>query len=289
MSNGVFANRVTAGWFDALGTGLRAGRTFDERDAFGTTAVAIVNESFVRRFLNNQPALGQTIFELEGGPGSAKRRLEIIGVVEDAMYHMLKATPPPAFYTPLSQETSTAFGGTVYLSLRARSNQPLALSASVANQIGVVDPTIAITFRTLSDQVQSQYRQERLVAGISSFLGGFALLLAAVSLYGIVALAVAQRRFEVAVRAALGANQTRLLIAVLARIVARVCVGLIAGLIASLWASRFVGAMLYGIEPRDTWTFVSAAALLVSVAALAAWLPARRVLRTDPAQVLKEV
>ena len=123
---------------------------------------------------------------------------------------------------------------------------------------------------------------------LSGFFGGLALLIAAIGLYGVVAHAVDVRRTEIGVRIALGADRLGILVLVFRRVAVMLALGLAAGLGLSLWASRFVGALLFRLEPRDLTTFSGALAVLIAASALAAWIPARRASRIDPAQVLRE-
>ena len=143
-------------------------------------------------------------------------------------------------------------------------------------------------FVTLEEQVQGSLTQERLVATLAGFFGGLGLLLAAVGLYGVTAQAVTARRAEIGIRMALGATVDGVVRLVLARTARLVAVGIVAGAALSIWAAKFVASLLYGLTPRDPVTFAGAALLLASVAALAAWLSARRVARFDPADVLRQ-
>jgi ABC-type antimicrobial peptide transport system permease subunit len=123
---------------------------------------------------------------------------------------------------------------------------------------------------------------------LSAFFGALALLLAALGLYGVTAYAVARRRTEIGIRMALGAPASRVVRLVLARFAWLVAAGVVVGALVSLWASTLIASLLYGLAPRDPVTFASAAVTLIGVAALAAWLPAHRASRIDPAQVLRE-
>ena len=130
--------------------------------------------------------------------------------------------------------------------------------------------------------------QERLIALVSAFFGGLALLLAAVGLYGVVAHAVRARQTEIGLRMALGAAPSSIVRLVFARVGLLIAAGLALGVGGSLWAARFVEALLFQLEPRDPVTFAGAAAVLVAVVVLAAWLPAHRAARLDPVRVLRE-
>jgi ABC-type antimicrobial peptide transport system permease subunit len=150
------------------------------------------------------------------------------------------------------------------------------------------DPTVAFTFGNFDQLVEATVTQERLIAMVSAFFGGLALLLAAVGLYGVVAHAVRLRQSEIGLRMALGADSSRIVHLVFARVGVLIAAGLALGLAGSLWAARFVEALLFRLEPRDPVTFAGAAAVLIGVGVFAAWMPARRAIRLDPARVLHE-
>ena len=146
---------------------------------------------------------------------------------------------------------------------------------------------MSLTFRPLAEQFDALFVRERLVAVLAAFFGGLALLMAAIGLYGVTAYAVSCRRTEIGVRMALGADAARVVRLVLSRVAWMAGAGVALGLVLSLWAARFVSSLLYGLEAGDTATLAGAATVLAMVAALAAWLPARRAARIDPAEVLR--
>ncbi|HEV8380929.1 MAG TPA: ABC transporter permease, partial [Gemmatimonadales bacterium] len=284
--NGIYGNRITAGWFRTLGTRLLEGREFDARDRAGAPKVALVNEEFVRRFLKGQRPVGQTIVH-RSRPEAPGQPYRIVGLVEDAMYRFIKEEPPPTVYTPLMQMTDP-LPATVYVSVRARGGSPAALSRAVAEAIGRVDHDVSLTFRRLTDQVNAQYAQERLVAAVSTFFGTLALILAALGLYGVTSYAVTRQRSEIGIRMALGAEPRHVVSMVLGRVARLIVLGLCAGIVMSLGAVRLLGSMLYGLQQRDPATLATAGGVLIIASALAAWLPARRAARMDPASVLRE-
>jgi ABC-type antimicrobial peptide transport system permease subunit len=157
----------------------------------------------------------------------------------------------------------------------------------VAAAIGDANPQLALTFRPLSEQIDASLTQERLIAILSGFFGSLALLLAGLGLYGVTSYGVSQRRAELAVRMALGAQPGSVVRLVLARVSILVGLGIAVGTVVSAWASTFVATLLYDLEPRDPATLVGAAAVLCIVALLAGWLPARRAARVDPAITLR--
>jgi ABC-type antimicrobial peptide transport system permease subunit len=174
------------------------------------------------------------------------------------------------------------------VSIRAAGGSPALLTKSVAAALTGVNKDVAITFRLLTEQVNASLIQERVVAMLSGFFGGLALLLAALGLYGVTSYAVSRRRTEIGIRMALGAAPGGVVRMVLRRVALLVGVGVIVGASASLWASKFVATLLYGLQPRDPFTLIAAALVLSLIGAVAGWIPARRAARIDPARVLRE-
>jgi len=150
-----------------------------------------------------------------------------------------------------------------------------------------VNPELALTFRPLSGQIDASLTQERVLAQLAGFFGVVALVLAGLGLYGVTSYAVNRRRTEFGVRMALGATPGSVVALVLARACILVLLGLVIGATASMWASKFVALLLYGVDPRQPSTVACAAGLLAAVAGVAAWLPARRGARIDPAVTLR--
>jgi predicted permease len=283
-------------WFNALGPGffttyrtrLVAGRDFTLADRMGGPLVAIVNEAFARKYLGTQPPVGR-VFEVSALPGKTTPKYEIVGVVQDAAYSSLREAKPATVYLPLLQADDDFLFGSTVLTLRARPGTSLgALGRGVVQAVEGVDRSLSMTVRPLGDQVGEQLIRERIVATLSGFFGGLALLIAGIGLYGITAYAVGRRRTEIGIRMALGADTWRVLRLVLGRVGRLVAAGAALGILLSAWASTFVASLLYGIEARDVVTLAGATLTLVAVAALAAWLPARRAARIDPATVLRE-
>jgi ABC-type antimicrobial peptide transport system permease subunit len=162
------------------------------------------------------------------------------------------------------------------------------MTRSIAEALTATDPDLVFGFRPMTEQVSANVIQERVVALLSGFFGALALLLAGLGLYGMTAYAVACRRTELGIRMALGATGPRVVRLVVSRAAYLVGVGIVIGAGVSAWASRFVATLLFGLEPQDPATLISAAITLAAVGALAAWLPAWRASRIDPAAVLRE-
>jgi putative ABC transport system permease protein len=284
----VFANYVTPDWFASYGTPLVAGRLFDARDTVHGPQVVIVNEKFTRTFFPNKNALGGLI-NYPSSTNVARPPREIVGVVGDAVYRNLRDPIAPTMYIPLAQYSDEAFPlSGISITVRATTVSPSLLARGVAAALTAVDRDLAFNFRLLSDQIRASLVQERLVALLSGFFGGLALLLAALGLYGITSYAVSRRRTEIGIRMALGAASGGVVRLVLRRVALLVGAGVVIGTAVCLWAAKFVATLLYGLEPRDPATLVSATLILVGIGAAAGWVPAYRASRIDPAEVLRD-
>jgi putative ABC transport system permease protein len=293
---GVVANFVSSGWFATYGTPFRAGRDIDDRDTATALPVIVVNEAFVRRFFAGRSAVGESV-SLSG----PKKTMTVVGVVGDAVFRSGRMIPgvaslalrdgvPPMIYIPLAQSAGVAppsFSTTFSLSVRAAGGSPATLAPAVATALTAIDPDVAFTFRPLDDYVDASLSQERMVAALSGFFGLLGLLLGGLGLYGITSYSVALRRTEIGIRLALGAAPGGVMRLVLSRVALLVGAGVVVGAVASLWASKFVAALLFGLDARDPTTFAAAGVVLAVVGGVAGWLPARRASHTDPAIVLR--
>ena len=258
------------------------------RDRAGPPRVALVNRTFARKFLDGGSPFGRTITSTVGQP-PLLLSIEIVVVVEDAIFGGLRAPQHPMLYVPIAQATWEPPGFLTQLDLSVRADgRPARLAASVAAAVRRVNPDLVVTFRSLADQIDASLTQERVVALLSGFFGALALLLAGLGLYGVTAYAVSRRRTEIGIRMALGATQPGVVRLVLARVAMLVGIGVVVGTAVSLWASQFVASLLYGLEPRDPATIAGAAAVLGTVGAVAGWLPAHRASRIDAAEVLRD-
>ncbi len=280
-------NLISPGWFQTMGIPLVRGRDVTRQDRLDTPPVVVVNETFAQTFVPGASAIGRTLTLFLPGPPPPP--VEIVGVVSDTVYGGLRARIRPTIFLPLAQRDAVwwPFLTSVNLSIRSNAGRPELLTKSVTSAIGAVNPDLALTFHPLTDYVNDSLVQERLVTLLSGSFAVLALLLAALGLYGVTAYSVARRRTEIAVRMALGALPGNIVRLVLTRVLVLVAVGAGVGAAVSLWASTFVAALLYDVRPRDPATITGAAAALVAVASLAAWLPARRASRIDPASVVR--
>ena len=279
----LWLNGTTPGWFETMGIPLRSGRDFQREDRTGSRPVALVNETFVHRFLSGKQPLGQSV-RLSWDAGT---RYEIIGVVGDTVYTTPREGMLATMYVSMAQRRPSEFWPTVLLTINTPRGARATVERDVADALKKTDPGVAFTFGTFDQLVDATVTQERLIAVLSAFFGGLALLLAAVGLYGVVAHQVRARQMEIGLRMALGAASSGIVRLVFRRVGVLIAIGLAFGLAVSLWAARFVEAQLFRLEPRDPLTFAGAAVVLMVVGVLAAWVPARRAARVDPVVALR--
>lgn len=279
----LWRNAMSPGWFDTMGTPLVSGRDFTDADRVGAPLVAIVNQAFVRRYQLGRQPIGRTV---RIGVPTGERRYEIVGLVGDSAYTSPRDGMMATMYVPLAQVQP--LGETIILTIHAGRGQRAAVERDVAAALARADPAVAFVFRTFDQFIDATVTQERLIALLSSFFGGLALLLAGTGLYGLVAQAVRARQAEIGLRLALGAQPRGIMQLVFHRVSVLVVAGLAVGLIGSFWAAQFLRPLLFHVDSRDPATFAAAAGVLVAAGLLAAWLPARRAARLDPAIVLRD-
>lgn len=280
-----FFNEVSDRFFSTMGTSLLSGRTFRESDGDSPVTPAIVTRTMARHFFGVDNPLGRTFRTPVAD--SASPPYEVVGVVGDGKYNTLDETTSPIVYVPLGAKAGIQ--GWTQWNYELRSDLPMSSILPAARDAIVgVSPTIALDATTLATQVEATLSRPRLLATLSSFFGGLALILAVVGLYGTLAYDVARRRNEIGVRMALGAawrDVFRLVVGDAGRIVAA---GIVVGAILSLVGSRFLSSLLYGVAPRDVRTLVVAILVLACTAVIATMLPAWRAARTDPTEALRE-
>jgi predicted permease len=274
---------VSGGYFRTLGSQLLAGRDFDDHDAMSAPTVAIVNQSFVRKFLKGANPLGKTV-RIVTGPGEKPLSYEIVGLTKDAKYTSLRDDFSSTVFVDAAQREAGT--GTSYI---VRSREQLGpLLASIKRTINAVNPSISFEFKTFHEQIGDSLLRERLMATLSGFFGLLAATLATVGLYGVISYMVARRRNEIGIRIALGADRWQVLGLVLGEAGKLVAIGLVIGIALAAAAAQAAGSMLYGLKPHDPLTIVMAAFLLALVAVPASFLPARRAARLEPMIALRE-
>jgi predicted permease len=275
-------NQVGAEYLRALGMPVVMGRDFGPQDTPQSQAVLVVNETLARSLYPGVSPIGRHV----AMEGERRPDLEIVGVVKDAKYQSLRDKPRAMFFVDLEQnKIPDTFNDLV---VRV-SGKPEALMSQIRASIHAVDPNLAVwDVVTLSEAVDRSLGQEKLLAKLASFFGALALLLSAIGLYGVMAYSVARRTNEIGIRMALGAQPWAVLGMVLRESVLVVGVGLLAGIPAALACGRLVKSQLYGLAANDPITIAGAAVMLIAVALLASYLPARRAALLDPLAALRE-
>ncbi|HTS13073.1 MAG TPA: ABC transporter permease [Candidatus Limnocylindrales bacterium] len=276
-------NYVAPQYFATLHTRLLEGRDFTEHDVADVPRVAVVNQALARKFFPGADALGKT-FRRYATTTTLGDPIEIVGVVQDAKYDSLREDFPPIAYFPFAELPMPLERWGLVIRTTTR---PSALARSVEETLTDADKSVAIEFHTLAQQVDDSMVQERLLATLSGFFGALALLLAMIGLYGVLAYLVLQRQKEIGIRMALGAQRSSIVRLVLGDVAILLAVGVAAGVAMSWATARFVQGLLFGLQARDAGTIALGIGLLVAVAMVAAYLPARRATRVDPMRALR--
>jgi predicted permease len=280
-------NLVTPGWFETYGMLPRTGRVIDSRDTAAGAPVAVVSEEFARRFFPNQEALGRSVVTDLPDPDKGPVPITIVGIVGDAVDQSLRSDPFPTVYQPLDQFTVPLPLVEFSLSVRAASGSPALLVPGVSAAVTAFDRNLAFGFNPLADQIRAARQQERLVAWLAGLFGGLALLLATIGLHGVTSYTVERRRTEIGIRMALGAQQRDVIDLAIRQTMLMTAGGVLLGFMLAAAVTRYLQALLFGITPLDPVSFTAAAALLVAVALVACYLPARRATSIDPMNALR--
>jgi putative ABC transport system permease protein len=275
---------VGPGYFEVMGIPLVAGRTFTERDTATAPPVAVVSETFAREIFPGQSAVGKQIGFYAARHGAAPPPArEIIGVVRDVRQDGVRTRPMAQMYAPYAQAT---WGFTSFF-VRV-SGDPAAVAPLLQRAVSRVDPMRPVRdVKSTAEIVSESTARQRAMTWMLTALGAIALLLATIGLYGVSATTTAARAREFAIRAAVGAQPKALMRLILGQGLITGAIGVALGAGLSLMATRGLGALLYETQPRDPVTFFATAVLLLAIATLATFVPARRALRTNPAEVLR--
>ena len=274
-------NSVSPGYFATLGVPVVLGRDFTDADVDGSQRVAVVNEVMASRFWKGENPIGRRF----GRQSETGFGIEVVGVVRDSRFANLRDDVPMSYYIPYAQ-AGPLNGLTFYVRHRAGD---AAIAPAVRQAVARVDARLPVyDFRTMESQVAESMYIERLVSSLSTLFGLLALGLAAVGLYGVTSHAVAQKRREIGIRMALGAERASVLWQVLRQVLALATAGVVLGLPAALGAGQLIESLLFGLAPRDPVTLAAAAGVLIGVAALAGCVPAIRAMRVDPVVALRD-
>jgi predicted permease len=268
-------------YFEAVGMTILRGRGFTAQDNENAPRVAVINETFARYYFGDENPIGRRF----GGGPETSGQIEIVGVAKDAKYTSLREPAPRTHYIPYRQDPTSWRETTFQIRTAADPANVIAAVRQAAREIDANLPLFNI--KTLATQVDESLAQERLIGAISSFFGLLALLLAAIGLYGIMAYAVSQRTREVGLRMALGAHRGAVLRMILRQGMKLVLIGAGLGLAASFAVTRLIASQLFGVTATDPVTFVGAPILLLAVALLACFAPARRATKVDPLVALR--
>jgi predicted permease len=272
---------ATPEYFRTMGIRLLAGRTFTPQDIPGSPTALVVNQTMAQRFWPGGTALGKRVIMKDWGPPLPG---EIVGVVSDVKQDSLETNTQPAIYYSFAQFSQGTL--TTYLLVRTVPD-PLSLAAAIRDQIWSVDRDQPVSVVLMDQIVSGSLERRRFVLMLLGTFAGLALLLAMVGIYGVLSYSVGQRTREFGIRMALGAQQYQLLLMVLNQSVRRLIVGLTVGVAGALAVTRLMGSLLFGIGPTDALTFSLMAAILLLVALIASYIPARRVAKVDPMLALR--
>ncbi|HYT69107.1 MAG TPA: ABC transporter permease [Vicinamibacterales bacterium] len=274
----LLVNTVDAEFFKTLGVAVTSGREFDGTDRPDSARVAVVNETMAAKYWPNESALGKRVrFANDQTPR------EIVGVVKTIKHQSLGEPPQPVIYLPLEQNSA----GAMVLYIRAL-RDPSPILRSVQRELRSMDAEVPLENpATVAEVIDQSLWMMKLATGLIAVFGALALGLACVGLYGILAYAVGQRRREIGLRMALGADRASVLRLVFREAATVIGVGVVLGLALSAAAGRAVASLLFGLSPIDVPAFAGAAAILIAVALVSGYLPARSASRLDPAAALR--
>jgi putative ABC transport system permease protein len=270
---------VSAGYFRAMGIPILKGRDVLESDAAGAPRVAIVSETFVKRFFPGEDPIGRRI-DINNGPDAWR---EIVGVVADVKHQALDEKVRPHVYEPLAQDPAT------WMTYALRTaGEPLGLATAARQAILAIDSEQPVAeVKTAETLVSESITQPRFAMLLLSVFASVALVLAGLGTYGVLAYTVSQRTHEFGVRMALGARRREVLGLVVRQGLLLAGIGVGIGLLAAVGASRLLSGLLFGVSPTDPLTYAGVALLLCATALLACLVPARRATLVDPMTALR--
>jgi putative ABC transport system permease protein len=273
---------ISPGYFSAIGTPLLRGRDFQETDTTDSMPVAIVNAAMERKYWATDGALGKQV-----GPGSTRfPLLTIVGVVLDVKHTSLREETAPEMYVLYNQKPWPSLLN-MRVALRTKAD-PAAMTESVRENIHAIDPDLPLAkVMTLATLVDDSMAQPRFSVFLLGAFGALALLLASIGMYGVISYSVLLRTQEIGIRMALGAQRRKVFGMVLGQGAQLAGLGIAIGLVVALGVTRLMASFLYGVRATDPLTFFAVSLLLLGLALLACYLPARRAMRVDPMVALK--
>ncbi|MFL6440317.1 MAG: ABC transporter permease [Terriglobales bacterium] len=281
----IAAETVDDNFLQVMGMPLLHGRSFDTRDRGNTQPVAIINQALATRYFPHQDAIGHQI--KLGLPEDSKPWLTIVGVVANVktqtVFQEMGYVEPPAVYRPLTQEPAAS------MSLLVRTNgDPNSLASPVREKLLALDNEATLSgMKTMEERLSELHSQPRFRTILLTAFAALALILAALGIYGVLLQAVVRRTKEIGIRMALGATRESVMQMILGQALRTVLVGLIFGLVATLSLARTIAGLLYNVSPANPTTLAAVSTILVCVAMLASYLPARRATSIDPLNALR--
>jgi predicted permease len=274
---------VSPDYFEIMGIPVIRGRGLSRDDTASSPRAAMVNETFVRRYVGDANPIGRTL-RTSPEPDYPSTVYEIVGVIPDTQYNDLRSETPPMTFAPASQFPAQGPWGWMMI----RSDlPPAALAAVVKRTIAAKHPDVLTEFTDFQQQIRDGLTAERLMALLSGFFGLLAVLLTMVGLYGVISYIVLMRRNEIGIRIALGATRGNVMGIILRQTLVLLALGIVAGVVLALAATRGASSLLFGLQPNDPLTLVGASVLLITIAFLASFLPAQRASRIDPMVALR--
>ncbi len=284
---------VSPGYFEVFKIPVKRGRSFNERDTGRSVPVVVINAAMARQYwaksdpLNDRIVIGRGVMQ----EFADEPERQIIGVVGDVRDGGLNSDPGPTMYIPQAQVPDAANALNVRITPMAwivrTAREPYALSGPIQEALRQATGLPVSEIRTMDQVVTRSTSRERFNMWLMTVFGVSALLLAAIGIYGLMAYSVEQRTQEIGIRLALGANASQVKGMVVAQGMRLTVVGIVVGMASALALTRFIASVLFGVEARDPLVFAAAPAILIAVAFLAAWIPARRASRVDPMEALR--
>jgi len=274
-------NTVGPDFFETFGVAILKGRGITAADHQSAPQVAVVSEGMARHYFPGSDPIGR---RMDVGRGRTGGQIEIVGIAADVRYRNLRTPPPRIVYIPAFQreaEEETVFA-------LSAAGDPAAWAHAATREIQAVLPTVLTTdVKTLRIQRDAAMANERLLALLSAGLGDFALLLAGLGVYGVVTYSVTQRTRELAVRTALGAQRSALLVLMMRGTLSLVVAAAAIGAAGALMTSSFMASFLFGVRPAEPWVYGTAVAVMIGTGVIATLVPTLRALRIDPVETLR--
>jgi putative ABC transport system permease protein len=274
---------VEPGYFSTVGIPLMKGRDFTAADDLKTTPAVIINQTFARRFFPSQDPIGKRIKPGISNGYKASPMREVVGVVGDVRQYGLASAPGPEVYVPLAQSPL----GSVNFVVRTAVD-PLTMVGTIRQEMGEMDKNLPIYgVKTFNQYLGEGFVQPRFLSLLLGLFAALALALAAIGLYGLVSYCASQRTHEIGIRLALGAEKRDVLRLVVGQGLKLTLMGVVTGTVGALALTRFLSSLLYGVKPTDLPTFLAVTLILIAVALVASYIPARRATNVEPIVALR--